>query len=297
MTRTSRRYTGAKPTPIQLTERDGKILECIHAFDGVMSLKQIDHLFFSGTGGTWARERMRALVAHNLLCSPSQDEQHQVPSGEQVYWLGRAGAKLVAGLRGDGLQSFTWRKTARWSKVKHDLAVNDFRLAVTNGVAAAPLLTLKLWVHEGEFLANPDTVHYRNRQGKQLKRQIRPDSFFTIQQIEPNGKAKDFAYLLEIDMATEHNPRFVREKVRPGLAYLRSNLYLERFGYRFGRWLVVTTSHQRLQNMVRHADQAGAQGKFYFTTFAQVTAESVISASIWTVVGKSEPVCLIPTHS
>lgn len=297
MPRTSRCYSGTRLASIQLTERDKQIFECIHAFDGVMSLKQIDQLFFSGAGGTWARERMRALVAHDLLRSPKPDEQHKVPRGERVYWLGREGAKLVAGLRGDGLQSFTWRKTARWSKLRHDLAVNDFRLTVTKTVATSPTLTLKLWVHEGEFLANPDTVQYANRQGKRMKRQVRPDSFFAIQQTRFGGKTSDFAYLLEIDMATEHNPRFVREKVRPGLAYLKSNQYLERFGYRFGRWLVVTTSQRRLENMVRHAGQAGAQGMFYFTTFAQVTAESAISAPIWTVVGKSEPVCLIPTHS
>ena len=51
----------AEPPAIRMTRRDRQILETIFAFDGMMSLKQIDRLFFSGTGGTWPRERLRAL--------------------------------------------------------------------------------------------------------------------------------------------------------------------------------------------------------------------------------------------
>jgi len=46
-----------------------------------------------------------------------------------------------------------------------------------------------------------------------------------------------FQYLLEIDRSTEDNQRFLREKILPGLAYLKSEAYAERFGHRSGRWL------------------------------------------------------------
>ena len=42
-------------------------------------------------------------------------------------------------------------------------------------------------------------------------------------------------------MRTEDNPRFGEEKVLPGIAYVRSEVYAQRFGDKSGRWLVVTT--------------------------------------------------------
>jgi hypothetical protein len=42
---------------------------------------------------------------------------------------------------------------------------------------------------------------------------------------------------LEIDRSTENIPRFLREKILPGLAYLKSEAYAERFGHRSERWL------------------------------------------------------------
>ena len=46
-----------------------------------------------------------------------------------------------------------------------------------------------------------------------------------------------FRYLLEIDRSTEDNPRFMREKVIPGKAYLKTKAYKNRFGKQTGRWL------------------------------------------------------------
>ena len=146
---------------------------------------------------------------------------------------------------------------------------------------------------EGEFLVHPDTVTYHGFLGKRRKRQVRPDGFFVVRRMDGRA-ASDFAFLLEVDMATEDNPRFVRDKVLPGLAYLKSDAYRQRFGLRYGRWLVVTTTEQRLRNMVEHAGRAGASGLFFFTTFAQVDPDTVLHAPIWTAAGRVESVSLIP---
>ena len=111
----SRRYTGSAPANIRLTTRDKRVLECIQAFDGMMCFRQLDRLFFSGQAGTWAREWLRALAAHDLLRTPPPSQQHLVPVGEQVYWLGREGARYVAGLLGQSLSGFPWRRAPRWS--------------------------------------------------------------------------------------------------------------------------------------------------------------------------------------
>ena len=85
------------PRPVRLTPRDRRILGTIHAFDGLISLKQIDRLFFSGTGGTWPRERLRALFDNGYLNMPDRDNVHRVPLGETIYFLGKKGAAMVAG--------------------------------------------------------------------------------------------------------------------------------------------------------------------------------------------------------
>ena len=117
-----------KPRSIRVTKRDKRILETIHAFDGMMSLKQIDRLFFSGRGGTWPRERLRALIDHGYLNIPDESNLHRVPMGETIYYLDNRGAELVAGLNGELAKDFNWRRKPRWSLIAHDLAVNDFRI-------------------------------------------------------------------------------------------------------------------------------------------------------------------------
>ena len=116
------------PPNMRLMERDWRILETIHTFEGMMSLKQIDRLFFSGQGRTQARARMRLLFDHGYVNMPDPKNLHRVPYGETIYWLGREGAKLIAGLQGLTLKSFKWRNRPRYSLIRHHLAVNDFRL-------------------------------------------------------------------------------------------------------------------------------------------------------------------------
>ena len=48
-----------------------------------------------------------------------------------------------------------------------------------------------------------------------MKRYIRPDGYFMLE----TGQHR-IRYLLEIDRSTEDNPRFLREKILPGLAYV-----------------------------------------------------------------------------
>lgn len=293
--RLSRSYRGEQPAPIDLTERDDDILEMIYAFDGLLSLKQIDRRFFSGKGGSWSRERMRALTAHGFVRTATPEQAHYIPRGETVFWLDSKGAERLASRRGLLLSEFSWRQAPRLSLVAHDLAVNNFRLDVLAAVESHANLKLHQWIVEGEFLSAPDTVYYEDQQGQERKRQMRPDAFFTIRQSLPAEptRARQFAYLLEIDLGTETNARFARDKVVPGIAYLRSATYQQRFGVNYGRWLVVTTSEQRLQNMLAATLSAGGEGLFYFTTLAQVAPPTVLHAPIWQVAGQTAPATLV----
>lgn len=95
-------------------------------------------------------------------------------------------------------------------------------------------------------------------------------------------------------MGTEDNLRFAREKVRPGTAYLKSDLYKNRFGYHYGRYLVITTGPRRMQNMKAQAERTGGMGLFYFTTFESLMPETLFSQPVWWLAGKPEPQRILP---
>jgi hypothetical protein len=206
-----------------------------------------------------------------------------------VYWLDEQGAKYVASLRGQTMAEFSYRVDPRWSLVPHDLAINDFRISVMEACQQHPHLELAEWIPSGEFWAYPDTVEYVKPNGTKDRRKVRPDGYFIIL---INGQPRRF--LLELDRATEDNPRFAREKVLPGIAYLRSDTYARRFGHASGRWLVVTTGERRMRNMRQQARQVAGRDAnlFYFTTFQAITPSDLLTAPIWYPGGETEPAVL-----
>jgi hypothetical protein len=286
---------------MRFTDRDGSTMEDIYGFDGVLSLKQIDRLHYSGKGRSQPRQRMRTLFANGYVKMPDAQNIHRVPLGETIYWLDRKGAEVVAARLSVTVEELGWRRNPRWSWIEHDLAVNDFRIQIRQACAAFPDLTLRPWVPETDFLANPDTVQFKDGNGVGHKRQIRPDGFFLItRERENRPKPEGFAFLLEIDMATHSNPSFERNKVRAGLAYLTGESYQRRFGLGYGRWLVVTTTQSRLDHLVHQTERAGGDGAFYFTTFerlAEAAARSqagVLIEPLWLVAGSRKLTKLIP---
>jgi hypothetical protein len=268
---------------MRLTERDQYILEAIHAYDGMLSFSQIQRMFF--TGKSQAELRLRLLYHSGYLNRPDKDQRRRLP--EMIYWLDRKGAELVASLHSATLPEIGWRKEPRWFQVEHDIAVNDFRLALEAAAKASQEVRLEAWIPESEFWSFPDKVEY-SYGDRRLSRQIRPDGFFTL-----IAQGHRIRYLLEIDRSTEDNPRFYREKILPGLAYIHSEAYKDRFGFNAGRWMVVTTGERRLGNMLLQAKTAKTKGMFYFTTFDRVNPASILFAPIWKRADKDELVPMI----
>lgn len=282
------------PAPSRLTTRDKRILETIHAFDGLLSLRQVDRLFFSGKGRSQSRARMRVLFDNAYVNMPDPASIHQVPVGETVYWLDRKGAALVAGLSGKRPNQMKWRKGPRYSLIEHDLKVNDFRIALQDACRSENGNELNQWVPESEFSSQADRVSYETAAGKKMSRLIRPDGYFTIERQPRLGNSKLFSFLLEIDMGTEDNPRFAREKVRPGIAYLKSEQYVVRFGQPYGRYLVITTGHRRAANMKAQAERHGGKNLFYFATFDDLCAETILTEPVWMLAGHQAPRSILP---
>lgn len=282
---------------VRPTQRDIQILELIHAFDGMMSLKQIWRRFFPGRSESAPRNRLKLLCDAGYLTMPvNHDQQRWVPPGEIVYWLDIEGAKLLAGREGVEYKEFHWQRSGRWSKIAHDLLVNDFRLCVLEACEATEEVSLREWIPESDFLANKDTITYKTAQGHTTSRIMQPDGFFLVQKPSKRypGKWANYAFLLEVDNGTESNVRFGRDKVPPGVAYLQSDLYAQRFGIEYGRFAVVTMSQERMFNIKEQTERFGGGDLFYFTTFAQLTAATVFSAPIWWRSGSMERWVLIP---
>lgn len=259
------------PPPMRLTERDKRIMEAVHAYDGMLGFSQLRRMFF--TGESQAKQRLKLLYQNRYLNRPNKEQRRRMP--EMIYWLDKRGAQIVASLNGTPIREFAWRKQPRWFQVDHDLSVNDFRLDMVQACNHESEIELVTWISESEFWAYPDLISYEYQERSQ-KRKIRPDGYFMLSLPKHNIR-----YLLEIDRGTEDNPRFLREKILPGLAYIDSKAYLDRFGHNSGRWLVVTTGEKRLANMLRQAKRAETEGKFYFTTFDRLNAKTILHESIW----------------
>jgi hypothetical protein len=268
--------------PMRLTERDGRILEAIHAFDGLLSDQQIKRLFFRGT--SQMQLRMRLLYQHGYVVRP--DRRRRTSLSEMVYWLDTKGAAYVAGLSGVPLDEFSFRREPKWMQLGHDLAVNDVRMTVMEACTPSSGFTLEEWIPQSEFWAHPDRVDFTLPNGKKASRHIRPDGFCLIRQGTYYSRL-----LIELDKASEDNPRIGREKILPGIAYLRSDAYRKRFGYTSGRWLFITTSDRRLSNLKRQTEiVAGNDAKlFFFTTLDRVAPTTVFAAPMWWRGGEDAP--------
>lgn len=271
------------PPPIRITSRDVRILEAMHAYDGMLSFSQVRRLFFSGK--SQAEQRLKLLYQNGYINRPNRDQRLRL--SEMVYWLDKRGAEIVASLEGTPIKEFAWRQEPRWFQLEHDLAVNDFHLDLEQACRNEPSVSFETWIPESEFWAYPDRVEYSYNDQK-MKRYIRPDGYFMLS----TGQHR-IRYLLEIDRSTEDNPRFLREKIIPGLAYIKSSAYEERFGHRSGRWLVVTTGGRRMANMLLQARKIDAKGMFYFTTFEQANPQTMLFAPIWRRADRDEPVPLL----
>ncbi len=273
----------AHPPPLRLTERDRAIVRVINEYR-ILRRDQIQTLFFPSlrtTNAVLSRlyqhaflERLPPLLTWGRGDSPV------------LYTLGTKGRDLLGNAAGKvSGRAATALKTASRYFLEHTLAINNVRVAFSVAAARAKY-PLEQWITEAEFRSAPDRISFPDSGGTARPRPILPDAACVIR-----GPGYTSRLLLEIDMGTEDNQRFVREKVRPGIAYLRSAAYKRRFGFQSGRWLIVTTSQQRLLNLKWQTESAvsRAAAVFHFTTFAQVTPATILTEPIWLRGGDTSP--------
>ncbi len=312
MSEQSRYQRKQNPAPMRFQKRDGEILKTIYRYDGVLARRQIKQLFWPSASPQAMRHRLSLLYHNGFLNMPDRDQRRTNPIPEPVVWLGWRGILFVARqerievddpkrinenqlrklkkqLRESGIR---WQRKPRWSQLAHDIAVDDFRLTVEHATHYWPSISLEQWIPEGNFFVDMDTIRIGKR-----KKGIRPDGFFILVdhlRLINNSPAKA-RFLLEFDNSTHPITRFGRDKAKPGLAYIRSEVYRKRFGYNSGRWLVVCNSERRMQNLKAHTEKIlGKQAcNFFFTTLEKAKPLTVFNQAIWLRGGSKKTIPLI----
>jgi hypothetical protein len=274
----------------RFTDREKLILERLY-LHGILSEDQVQALFFGSFRN--AQKRMMKLFHHGYV--NRVNERGKSRYKRKIYWLSERGAVEL------GLEERY--KTPSWGQVEHDLLVTDFTLKLEKACRATEGFLLDHSVSETEFRVSPDKVQYTRMDGKREEKKVIPDAFFHVTKDE-GGKAFHSRLLLELDHSTHSNTRFADEKVLAGLAYIRSDAYQFRFGTGGkrredrvgGRWLIVTTGdeNRRLKYLKDITERvAGEDAKiFYFTRFADVMADNILTGKIWLKAGQNEKVSL-----
>jgi hypothetical protein len=244
----------------------------------MLSQRQIRRCFFPGCTSTWPEARLLHYYDHRLVNKFDASFVNGEQLGEIIYTLDTTGARYLAHELGIRYKALRWRRQPRWLTLAHDLKLNDFRIAVTLAVEASPRFELVRWLSEFELLQ-------MEKRGNKIPG--RPDGFVRLRRPSPTllGKKEELALLVEIDNANHPLGRFVKRKVKPLLTFIGSAAYEQIFRVRYGACFVVTTSQQRLNNLKTKTEEAGGNGRFYFTTFDKVQQASVLHTPIWQMAG------------
>jgi len=289
----TRAQAGALP-PFRLTRRDREIVRAVRDFR-VLTTVQVEGLFFtptlSGKVNPRCQQRLKLLFHHGFLTRDEQPQKLSEGRKPLVYALDQAGDALLAETDGADLDWASGGYDVSWPFLDHLLATNDVRVAITVAVKqGSPRLAR--WLDDAT-LKGPhlkDYVTLTGPEGGRTKVAVVPDGYFALETDEAI-----YHHFLEIDRATvvgrasDGERRDWTRKVHAYRQYLDSGRFEERYGGRGLRILTVTTGERRLANLLRITEAAGGRSRFWFTTFARVSAQTVLSEPIWRVAASPEP--------
>jgi hypothetical protein len=239
---------------VVVTARDLDVLRDLYKYR-YLSVSQIQRLHFPSLQTTY--RRLRALAA--LKCIAGFIAPHIT---EHIYHLDRGGAELVAGALGINFSDLKWRAVNREPKdyyfLRHFLAINDFRILLTQGCGREEM-TLLGFIPEyfgakdaGDVARYiKDVVCDVNNKAERISHT--PDAVFALEK-----RSTPALFFLEIDRGTEvvgREDKGVLKCVRFYLSLLASGQY-QRYRNDFGceafkgfRALIVTTTDARVANI------------------------------------------------
>ena len=282
--------------PFRLTPRDIAIVNACYEYRA-LTTPQVQRLFFTRSAArgqlVHCQYRLKLLFQHGYLYRDEQPTKLSEGRRPLVYFLDRKGATLLAQCLGLTDSDLDWRAKdnaagAKHLFIDHLLKTNDIRIAMTLA-AQQQHVTLERWLDDKTLKSRQmkETVTLRNNKGEEQQVALIPDGYVHLD--TANGPRHHF---LEADLRTmvglssKSGRRDWARKIRLYLAYKDSGKFDERYGARSFRVLTVTTGQRRLENLKQITEESGGQARFWFTTFDQLTPETILSASIWHVAGR-----------
>jgi len=268
--RLSRYRRESAPPPLVLQQRDRQLVAAVgqHRF---LTREQIERLFFRTT--TRANFRLQKLYHHRFL------NRLHLPtvrgSSQAIYCLDREGVPVAAEVLGVPPASIPWKRKSRDVGplfMRHLLAVNDVRIGFELAARSNPEHELLLWLDDQEAR---DKYAWGYTQ-----KVLAPDAYGRYRFGD-----RVVSFFLELDRATMAANRWV-DKVKRYQEYASSRRYEERFGMKLFRVVVVTTSPQRLANLLKAAEEQ-TQRAFWFATLADVR-EKGLRGQIWRRFGSAD---------
>ena len=276
------RYKRAKtPPPMNLTDRDKRVIEWVYLFRFLTGV-QIKFLEFENASKTACQRRL-SLLYHNKYLSAIEKPTHAgYGSSKRVYCLSQRGKEVISFMY-DGMDP----KNIKWNKknnqveiyfLEHTLAVNAVRVAFT--ISARSLGYELKWIPEWELKTLKEKVRDPENPGKSLA--VTPDGYFILK-----GKGKEARFFIEADRATETNRRW-KDKIRGYVEYVKTGQYYKRYNAESLRVLTITTTQERLKNLHTTTNNVKGASFFWFTTKERIFNKNVIIDPLWVKSNKQE---------
>jgi hypothetical protein len=282
--------TNKNPSPdFEPSKRHKLILEHIWDF-GILTEGNL--MWLENISKRRTQELMKPLFDNGYINRPKPKIRSRY---DFMFWcLTKKGAGVVASRQNIKVKDLDWVKVPRWSQIEHDALINEFRIILLSACNHYSEFEIVDWIGETTFHSWQDTAHYTTLAGNAGKRRFAVDCYVKIRRETPERSFYSRLFP-EIELSSKSNHRFVEHKILPGLAYLKSEICLKRLGSNSGRYLFILDSKRKLDNYrssTARAIDPKDYRNFYFTTFDDISVDSVLFEPIWWRPADEHPVPL-----
>lgn len=279
-TRLPRNRRAANPPPMQLTERDVRILRLVGDFR-YMTREQVEKLEFSPTTVSYCKRRLSLLFHNGYLERRFLPLREAFGAALAYYVLDQRGVEVLMKVHARTREELDWRPRDTKREplfMEHTLRINDVRALL---IIASKASALELdWIDERELKRRghdhrvPDPL----RPGEKIT--IIPDGYFTL--------AGRWSFALELDRGTVEEVPFKR-KVRGYGEWKTTGAYAKSFGTQSLRVLFVIADAKRdpdrLNRIRRWTEAAKGGTMFWFAHLEELSLETFLGTPIWSVAG------------
>lgn len=305
--KTLRRAETDQLPALRLTKRDGEIIKAVYEHRA-MTTPQIETLLFPANGQdrtygkkTRCQLRLKLLFHHGYLWRGEQATK-LLTEGKKplVYRIDKKALEVLPALLDMEPEEIDWQPRDNQVSdpyLEHLLRTGDVRVAIEVAIRNSPF-TLMRWLDDRslKLLHAKDQVTIKGPEGGTLKATIIPDGYFHL---HLRAGKPPLHHFLEVDLgntsgvASVWGRRDWARKIRVYNVYLDSGLYTARYQAEKFRVLTITTSPRRLATLKKITEEVGGKHRFWFTTFDQLTPQTVLTAPIWQVATKESNEVLV----